>query len=232
MARVLREILPYFIASILVVGFWWIHTTTDNYAWNPKGKETLMLGFALVSIFYYKTLFWLVVVNAMVFVFKQLVRKNPKATAITFSATIIFYFVVGHMIDNECAFHYYSIFHNQSVSEEFIDDPIIEAGYQIGPIVTENISDKEMKYRRYAIAGLEKIKYKPAIPTLRQILLDKSEIDVFRADALQALTSFDANESREIISSFRRHAKDSLDKKVIGLADYWMKQKSDGSASY
>ena len=83
--------------------------------------------------------------------------------------------------------------------------------------------DKEMKYRRYAIGGLEKLKYKPATPTLIKILLDKSEIDVFRADAFVALTSFDTDETRKIISTFRQQANDTLDKKVIEYADYWTK---------
>lgn len=224
MTRVLKKILPYFLTSLFVVGLWWFLTRTDNYAWNPKGKETLMLDIALISIFYYKTLFWLVVANSTVFIFRRLLRKNYRTTAITFSAAIVFYFFVGHMVDKECAFHYYSVFHNQSVSEEHIDDPIIEAGYEIGPIVAENIADKEMKYRRYAIGGLEKIKFKPAIPTLHKILLDKSEIDVFRADAFRALRAFDNVETRKMISTFRQDANDSLDKNVIELADSWMKE--------
>jgi hypothetical protein len=225
MTTTVKKILPYFLTSIFVVGLWRVLTWTDNYAWNPVGKEILMLEIALISIFYYKTLFWLVIANVTVFTVKQLMRKNYKTTAISAILTILFYFFVGQVVDKKCAFHYYSVFHNQSVSEEYIDRPIIEAGYQIGPIITENIADKEMKYRRYAIGGLEKIKYKPATPTLTKILLDKSEIDVFRADAFQALTSFDTDETRKIISTFRQQANDTLDKKVIEYADYWTKHK-------
>jgi len=220
MTTAIKNILPYFLTSIFVVGLWWLFTRTDNYAWNPKGKETLTLDIAHISIFYYKTLFWLVIANSTVFIMRQLIRKNYKTTAILASATILFYFLIGQIVDKKCAFHYYSIFHNQSVSEEYIDKPILEAGYQIGPIVTERIADKEMKYRRYAIGGLEKIKYKPATPILIKILLDKTEIDVFRADALHALTAFDTDEARKIISAFRQQANDSLDKKVIEYADY------------
>jgi len=225
MTTTIKKILPYFLTSIFVVGLWWLLTGRDNYAWFPKGKETLMLDIALISIFYYKTLFWLVVANSTVFIIRQLIRKNYKTTTIAIAVTILFYFLVGQIVDKKCAFHYYSVFHNQSVSEEYIDRPILEAGYQIGPIVTENIADKEMKYRRYAIGGLEKIKYRPATPTLTKILLDKSEIDVFRAGAFQALTSFDTDETRKIISTFRQQAIDTLDKKVIEYADYWTKHK-------
>ncbi len=82
-----------------------------------------------------------------------------------------------------------------------------------------------MKYRRYANGGLEEIKYNPAIPTLTKILMDKSEIDVLRAEAFQALSTFDTNETRKIVFNFRQQANDSIDKKVIEYADYWAKDK-------
>jgi hypothetical protein len=133
--------------------------------------------------------------------------------------------LVGQIIDKKCAFHYYSVFQNQSVTEEYIQEPILKAGYQIGPILTENIADKEMKYRRYAIGGLEKLKYKPATTTLTKILLDKSEIDVFRADAYQALTTFDTVETRNVLTDFKKQATDSTDKKVVELGESFMKNK-------
>lgn len=225
MTTAIKKILPHFLTSIFVVGLWWLFTGTDNYAWNPKGKEILMLDIALTSIFYYKTIFWLVIANVTVFAIRQLLDKNYKTTAITALLTVIFYFAVGQIVDKKCAFHYYTVFHNQSVTEEYIQEPILNAGYQIGPILTENIAYKEMKYRRYAIRGLEKIEYEPATPTLIKILLDKSELDVFRADAFQALTIFDTDETREIISTFRQQANDTLDKKVIEYADYWATHK-------
>ncbi|MBD8019156.1 HEAT repeat domain-containing protein [Weeksellaceae bacterium Sa1CVA4] len=225
MTTTIKKILPYFLTSIFVVGLWWVLTWTNNYAWNPVGKELLMLEIALISIFYYKTLFWLVIANVTVFTVRQLMRKNYKTTAISALLTISFYFFVGQVVDKKCAFHYYSVFHNQSVSEEYIDRPILEAGYQIGPIITENIADKEMKYRRYAIGGLEKIKYKPATPTLTKILLDKSELEVFRADAYEALTAFDTEETRKILTDFENQATDSLDKKVVELGEYFINNK-------
>ena len=219
----LKKILPYILTNLLVVGFWKLGTWTDNYAWNPKGKEVLMLEIALTSIFYYKTLFWLVVCNLTVFVIRQFGNKNYKTTVITAILTTAFYFVVGRFVDKKCAFDYYSVFHNQSVTEEYIQEPILNAGYQIGPILTENIADKGMKYRRYGIGGLEKIKYKPATPILTKILLDKSEIEVFRADAFQTLVAFDTDETRTIVLNFRNKATDSIDKKLIALGDYFIK---------
>jgi hypothetical protein len=119
-----------------------------------------------------------------------------------------------------------AVFINQSIlEEEQLTRPILEAGYQIGSIITENIPDKEMKYRRYAIGGLEKIKYNPATQTLTKILFDKNEKDVFRTDAYQALTTFDTEKTRKILLDFKNQASDSTDKKVIELGEYLIKNK-------
>jgi hypothetical protein len=218
--KTLKRALPYLLTSILIIGLWKLWTWTDNYAFNPKGKDLLMLDIALISIFYYKTVFWLIMANSTVFFIRQLRRKNFKTSIITATGIILFYLVVGQTVNKKCAFFYYSVFHNQTVPEELIDRPIVKAGYQIGPIVTENIIDKEMKYRLYALGGLKIIKYKPATQTLSKILLDKSEVEVFRAEAFEVLTAFDTDESRKIITNFRNQATDSLDKKVIELGDF------------
>jgi len=225
MTTTVKKILPYILTSLLIIGFWKLWTWTDNYAFSPEGQELLMLDIALTSIFIYKTVFWLVIGNLTVLTIQKFRLRNYKIAAIIVSLTLMFYFLAGQYVNNKCAFHYYSVFINQSTMEEQLTRPILEAGYQIGPILTENIADKEMKYRRYAISGLEKIKYKPATPSLTKILLNKSEIDEFRADAFQALTSFDTDETRKIISTFRQQAIDTLDKKVIEYADYWTKHK-------
>jgi len=223
MTTTVKKILPYILTSLLVIGFWKLWTWTDNYAFSPEGKDLLMLDIALTSIFIYKTLFWLVIANLTVLTIQRLRARNYKVAGTVFSLTLVFYFTARHYVNKKCAFHYYSVFINQSTMEEQLTIPILEAGYQIGPIITENISDKEMKYRRYAIGGLEKIKYKPATPTLTKILLDKSEIDVFRADAYQALTTFDTEEARKTLIDFKNQATDSTDKKVVELGEYFIK---------
>jgi hypothetical protein len=225
MVTTIKKILPYFLTSIFVVILWLLYTWTDNYAWNPKGKDVLVLEIALNSIFYYKTLFWLLVANLTVFVIRQLLLKNYKSSAITILLTITFYFVVGHFVDKKCAFHYFTVFNNQSVAEEYIHEPILNAGYQIGPILTENITDKGMKNRRYAIGGLVKINYKPAIPTLAKILFDKSELEVIRAEVYEALTAFDTDETRRILSDFKTQATDTEDNRVVELGEYFVKNK-------
>jgi len=225
MKRLLLKILLFVLTSLFVVVFWKIWTETSNYAWNPQGKELLMLDTALISIFFYKTLFWLFVANLTVFTVIQLKRKKYKIVGSIFLLTIVFYIFAGLYVNKKCAPFYYIVFHNQSVMEEFIDRPILEAGYHIGHILTEKINDKEMKYRIYAIGGLEKIKYKPATESLKRILFDQTEYECFRVDAYQVLHSFDTKETKKILSDFRNQATDTLDKKVIELGDFYIKNK-------
>ena len=222
--KAIKKILPFFLTSILVIGFWKLWTGTDNYAWNPIGKQLLMLDIALTSIFIYKTIFWLILANLIVFAIKLLIKKRFKMAGLISVLTILIYFIAGHYIDRKCAFHYYSVFHNQSVAEGFIDRPIKEAGYQIGPILTEKIIDKEMKYRIYAIGGLKEIKYKPATSALARILIDSTEHIEIRADAYEVLSFFDTDETRKILNDYREQS-DSIDKKVIELGDCFIKSK-------
>ncbi len=216
-----KKILPYLITSLLVIGFWRMWTWTDNYAWNPKGKELLMLDIALTSIFFYKTIFWLVTANLFIFGFLHLRKKNFNTAGAVILLTLIYYFTVGQLIDKKCAFHYYSVFHNQSVAEGYIVRPIEEAGYKIGPILTEKIKDKEMKSRRYAILGLQRIEYQPATDLMGEILFDKSELEVFRADAYETLKTFENEISSKLIREFRNQVKDSTENKVVKLGEYF-----------
>ncbi len=80
-----------------------------------------------------------------------------------------------------------------------------------------------MELRRYAIRGLGEIKYKPATPTLKLILIDKYEPEYVRADAYETLQCFDTDETKKILASFRSQATDKIDSKVIDLVDYWAK---------
>jgi hypothetical protein len=219
----MKKILPYIIVSIIVIAFWKIWTSTDNYAWSPKGKELLMLDIALTSIFIYKTLFWLIIGNTLVYSFKQFKKNNYKTLLISLSLITVFYFSAGYLVERKCAYDYYIVFINQSVAEEFNDRPIIEAGYEIGKVINENILDKEMKLRRYAIGGLEKIKYLPATNNLSSILNDRDEMEEFRADAYETLTKFNTRESKSIITSFNQKAKDTIDRNVIKLGEYFLK---------
>jgi hypothetical protein len=223
--KTLKNLLPYVIASLLIIVFWRIITLTDNYAFNPKGKELLMLEIALTYIFLYKTIFWLLVGNLSVYTIKLFIKNNFKAARISGIMTIMIYLIIGQIVQKKCASDYYTVFMNQSTNEDLLEIPIKEAGYHIGPILTKNISDKGMRLRRYAIAGLGEIKYKPAIPELKKILYDRTELDYFRADALETLMLFHSKRSKKIIDEFKSQADNPLDKKVIDLYNLWTKPK-------
>lgn len=220
---VLKKILPYLLTSLTVIGLWKLFTMTDNYAWSPKGKERLMLDISLATIFFYKALFWLVISNMTVYAIIQFIKRNYRKTFITVIITGVWFLFAGQVIDKKCAFSYYVVFINQSVSESLLENPIKEAGYHIGPILTEKIKDKQMELRRYAINGLGEIKYKPATGTLSKILTDKTEPDYLRADAFVTLQKFDTKTSNKILSDFRKAVSDTIDSKVIHLVDYWGK---------
>jgi hypothetical protein len=219
---VLKKLLPYILTSLAVIGLWRLFTMTDNYAWSPKGKERLMLDIALTTIFIYKTIFWLVVANLSVFIIKSSFRNRYKPAGIAALIGVTFYFTAGQIVDKNCAFSYYMVFVNQSVAEEYLQDPIKEAGYHIGPILTDKIKNKNMELRRYAIGGLGDIKYKPATETLRQILLDTSEQDYVRADAFVVLTKFNTETANKVLSDFNSSATDTIDRKVIELGHYFL----------
>ncbi len=222
--KTLKKVLPFLLTSILIIGFWKLWTWTDNYAFNPKGKDLLMLDIALTPIFFYKTIYWLIIGNLTVLTIRQLIKKYYKTTGILTIVILAFYFIIGQMSDKKCASHYYSVFINQSTKEDLLTRPIKEAGYYIGPILTEKIADREMKYRIYAIGGLKEIKYKPATSVLAKILIDKTEYIEFRAAAYEILSYFDTDETRKILNNYREQS-DSIDNKVIELGNYFIKSK-------
>jgi hypothetical protein len=80
--------------------------------------------------------------------------------------------------------------------------PLERAGSKILPSVLEAIQDKEMPRRRYAIGFIGGQTYEPALPILRKILEDETEILYFRADALEAIFWIDQELAFELSSSY------------------------------
>jgi hypothetical protein len=223
MTALLKKSLPYLLTSLVVIGLGRLFTMTDNYAWHPKGKELLLLQVALGNIFIYKTAFWLVVANGIVFIAGQLFRDRYKPASITLVSLLTFYVLAKPRVDRLCAPHYYTIFVNQSVSEEYLEHPIKEAGYHIGPILTEKIRDKEMPLRLYAIDGLGTVRYKPATETLRQILFDTTESDELRATTFLALKKFRTKDANDILTSFDNLSRNTSHERVLELIKNWEK---------
>jgi hypothetical protein len=211
---IVKRILPYFILTILTLVWWKFATLTDKYAWNPVGKELLMLDISLTTIFVYKVILWLMIGNGALFTFLTY-RKGKKRLALTSGlAILLVYFFGGHWVNKELAFSYFAVFRNQSVSEEFIERPILESGYYIGPELTEYIQEKSAEDRRYAISGLGKIRYEPATSTLASILFNVEEADYIRADAFMALKAIGTKDAHAVITDFAKKG----DPNVLDLA--------------
>ena len=207
---IVKATLPYFILTSVTIVWWKFATLTDKYAWNPVGKELLMLDISLTTIFVYKVVFWLIVGNSALFAFIAYLKHKRKTSLLSGLLALLVYFFCGHWVNKELAFSYFAVFRNQSVSEEFIERPILESGYYIGPKLMEYIQEKSAEHRRYAISGLGKIKYEPATSTLTSILFDINEPDYIRADAFIALRSIGTKDTRELIAAFERQGNKTI----------------------
>lgn len=107
----------------------------------------------------------------------------------------------------------------KDLAEDQLIDSLILAGSKMVPLLEQEILKKEIPRRRYAISALGHLGNNKSITILEHILQDKSEKEVFRADALEAIaginltyaqkiapaylndTSFVANRAREILTN-------------------------------
>src|SRR5438552_648446 len=83
-------------------------------------------------------------------------------------------------------------------AEDQLIDPLVLNGRRVVPLVIEAVKDRCMPRRRYAISFLGSGRYREAVPVLEGILGDSSEIDYFRADALEALFQIDTSRAKAI----------------------------------
>ena len=86
-------------------------------------------------------------------------------------------------------------FYVEADHESEIDDPLVAKGIVMVPAICEAVKHKDMKRRRYAIGALGYINERAAMPTLKAILSDKSEIDYFRGDARNPFIKLIVNEA-------------------------------------
>jgi hypothetical protein len=74
-------------------------------------------------------------------------------------------------------------FYEREVAEDQLMDPLILAGPDVIPLLEQDLRDPNVPRRRYAIGAVGDIGDKSALPTLRKILEDRSEVDYIRCDA-------------------------------------------------
>jgi hypothetical protein len=94
---------------------------------------------------------------------------------------------------------------NAELAEDQLRDPLIlcPQNKQIESLVIRAISDKSMPKRRYAISFLGNQGTREAMPELENILLDKTEKDYFRGDALEAIFQINAAKGRELAQTYQ-----------------------------
>lgn len=102
--------------------------------------------------------------------------------------------------------------------EDALMDPLILHTDIVAPTVIEEIRNRDMKRRRYAIGFLGVRRVQEALPVLRSILADPSEVDYIRADALESIYQIDNEEWMALAREFSSR-EDGLGCIARGLID-------------
>ena len=84
----------------------------------------------------------------------------------------------------EAAFHE---FQTSQQKESFIVAPLCAAGEVVVPLVTEKIKDKNLDRRIYAIGFLGTAESKIPVDALERIVMDETEGEGYRSEALRSL---------------------------------------------
>lgn len=89
------------------------------------------------------------------------------------------------------------------VAEGQVADPLIRTQCNAAPLVTQEIRDRNMKLRRYAIGYLGNRRCAVALPALRAIVQASDERSYFRGDALEAIWQIDRTAGMSLAQSHR-----------------------------
>ena len=93
-------------------------------------------------------------------------------------------------------------FYTDKVPESINDRHLLRAGKGIVPYLVEEIQKRDMPKRRYAIGALGKIADRRALPVLVKILEDRSELEYFRGDTLEAIWRIDKKMGGELAKKY------------------------------
>lgn len=92
-------------------------------------------------------------------------------------------------------------FYERDVAEDQLMDPLILAGRDVIPLLERELLNPDMPRRRYAISAIGNIGDKAALPILRKILEDRSEVDYIRCDSLEAISMIDRHMAIQFVRS-------------------------------
>ncbi len=87
-------------------------------------------------------------------------------------------------------------------AEGQLKDPLILNGRRVLPLVLSDLPNKDMPRRRYAIGYIGDGGYVEALPVLQSILKDETELNYFRADALEAIFQIDKPLSEKLAKQY------------------------------
>jgi HEAT repeat protein len=93
---------------------------------------------------------------------------------------------------------------DRQVGEDQLADPLILTGTRAVPLVAASVRDRQLRYRRYALAYLGWAQDERALPVLRSIVEDSSEHDYFRADALEAIACIRVGSGDSLAARFAK----------------------------
>lgn len=203
MKKIFYKILPFLIVSFFVLVYFYFSLFGSDAAFFITWAENKeIINESLRVIFLYKFIFWFIILNSLTLAIKLIFQRKYKYSLILFTLVVLIYIFIYDVINKKCAPQYYNVFVNQYVPEGSITNPIEDAGYYIGPYIVDYINNKNAIYRRYAILGISKNHYTPAIPILNKILYDTSEVDYIKMDVLSTLLEFNTEESNKYVNDY------------------------------
>jgi hypothetical protein len=88
-------------------------------------------------------------------------------------------------------------------AEGQLKDTLILNGRRVLPLVLNDLPNKDMPRRRYAISYLGDGGYVEALPALLKIIQDEAEFNYFRADTLEAILQIDQPQSIKLAEQYR-----------------------------
>ena len=130
-------------------------------------------------------------------------KKRPSTINVVFVVVILFGYPARQGIAASPEQSLKEFYSSQGAEDQLMD-PLILAGVSVVPLLLDEVANKEMPRRRYAIGALGNIQDRSALAVLEDILGDTSEKDYFRCDALNALGMIDFQRAKKISEMYRQ----------------------------
>ncbi len=205
-------------ANAALLAFWLTRASTNNYLWAPVTPDIAQrVKASCQAIFWAGYLASAVSLNlalAAALVFAHGRRRWTLVSGLALAA-------VGSCCLGQrwasrfMAPNYLTIFEEQSVAESHLINPITDAGTAIAPRLMKKVEAPGYPRRRYAIAGLGKLRYAPAVSVLRRILANPEDAWFVRGDAYEALVAIDTMDARKGVEEFWREVDPDRDSQLL-----------------